>query len=75
MAPVPFTIEWSDKDGGRVTAAESALTPGDRIEINGSLDLSTSINSSTKKQHTVPYHSDRPEIYSIDWSHRRWYSL
>jgi hypothetical protein len=138
MATVPFISVSSGKDSGRVTAVEGALTPGDRVEINGSVDLSTymvghsgargfsiemvyqakwaneyainvvaqgpagffsglldlafvnnphpdkgpayeivyfDINSSTKKQHTVPYHSDRPAIYTIDWSHRRWYSL
>ena len=40
MADIPFTRTESGKHSGQLTAVEGALTPGDRVAIDGSLDLS-----------------------------------
>jgi hypothetical protein len=143
LADVPFTKTESGKHSGLLTKVEGALNPGDRVAIDGSLDLSPwivghggacvfsiemmyqskvggnyvinivaqgpagffsgslgltfstrteptleqfqsegdsalgefwnyDIYSSTKKQHSKPFHTDRPSIETIRWFHRTW---
>jgi hypothetical protein len=57
MANVPFTNTNCGETKGTTVPLGGALNPGDQVEINGSVDLSTCIVGN----------SDKPGIVKIEW--------
>ncbi len=64
MGQVPFTNNSCGQDKGEVVPVGGALNPGDQVQINGSVDLSSCIvGHSNARVYTITLEKQSPILY------------